>query len=173
MFVRNLFGIILIFISFKAYSLPLSWNLSEVEIGSKNIIGYIYHSSTVGTQIGTKKEKVITGLRFVCSTINNTSESDSNSIIAVYWDGMFGNNKHIINVKVDGKPVLVSSTWNQDGPLLYRNISESTELIESLTKGKTVSIDWTVDSIKKATVFSLKDFNSGFNKFKLSCGIKT
>jgi hypothetical protein len=162
--VRKLFGIVSILVAGSVQAQALGWNVSEVLGKDKTPVGYIYHSSAVGTQVGTKTEKVITGLRLVCSI-----KSSEGPAIALYWNGMFGNTPQSVDVKVDGRKIAQSTPWDQDGPLLFRKIADSQELMQGLKTGRAVSFEWTQSGVKRTTVISLKDFNSGFGEFKTSC----
>lgn len=166
---RKLFGIISILAATGAQAQALAWNLSEVPAKDKSVAGYIYHSSAVGTQVGTKTEKAVTGLRLVCSTKEYVAMRESDPIIAIYWNGMFGNGTQMVGVKVDGKTIQMSTPWEQDGPVLFRRIADSKELMQGLRTGRSVSFEWESDSTKRTTIISLKDFNTGFSEFKTSC----
>ena len=121
---RKLFGIISILAATGAQAQALGWNLTEVPAKDKSVAGYIYHSSAVGTQIGTKTEKVVTGLRLVCSTKEYVAMRESDPVVAIYWNGMFGNGTQAVNVKVDGRPIQMATPWEQDGPVLFRRIAD-------------------------------------------------
>ena len=166
---RKLFGIISILAVASAPAQALEWTLSEISAKEKTVAGYIYHSSAVGTQTGTKTEKSVTGLRLVCSTREYVAMRESDPIIAIYWNGMFGNGSHTVTVKVDGRAVQMVTSWEQDGPVLFRKIADSKELMQGLLTGRSVRLEWESASVKRVTVISLKGFNTGFNEFKTSC----
>lgn len=103
---RKLFGLLALSVSMSAFAQASAWNISEVAGKDKSVVGYIYHSSAVGTQVGAKTEKVVSGLRLVCSTKGYMAMKESEPIIAVFWNGMFGNTPETVLVEIDGKPVV-------------------------------------------------------------------
>lgn len=168
---RKLFGLLALSVSMSAFAQASAWNISEVAGKDKSVVGYIYHSSAVGTQVGAKTEKVVSGLRLVCSTKGYMAMKESEPIIAVFWNGMFGNTPETVLVEIDGKPVrLAPSPWDHDNQILFRKISESKELLQGLKTGRSVTFSWTShDAVKRKTTFSLRDFNSQFSEFNASC----
>lgn len=171
---RKLFVLIAAFISMSAAAQTTTWNISEVSGKNAEILGYIYHTSTVGTQIGAKTKKVISGLRLVCSTKGYSAMATSEPIVAIFWQGMFGNTPTAVSAEVDKKPIrLVPTLWDHDGQILYRNFSDSAELIQALKTGRNVTFSWEGnDSVKRKTVFSLRDFNSQLSEFNALCNTK-
>ncbi len=116
-----------------------------------------------------RTEKVVSGLRLVCST-KTLPAMGSESIIAVYWNGMFGNTNQKIDVKVDGKSIHLTTPWDQDNQIVFRKISESTEMIQAMKTGRNITFNWVgTDSAKRITTISLRDFNQRFGEFNNSC----
>lgn len=165
---RKLFGIlsILVTVGAQAQVQAHAWNLSEVRGKELTVVGYIYHSSAVGTQIGTKATKAITGLRLVCSTKSNEAA------IAIYWNGMFGNTQQTVDVKIDGRKISQTIPWQQDGPILFKDLFIEKELIQGLKTGRNINFEWVQGSVKRVTTISLQDFNQNFGDFKNSCNIQ-
>jgi hypothetical protein len=169
-FVRKLFGILALVAASNAVAQTAAWNISEIKGKDNSVVGYIYHSSAVGTQVKDKTEKVVSGLRLVCSTKGWTAMGDADPIIAIYWNGMFGNTNQKIDVKVDGRPVTLTTHWDQDNQIVFRKISESAELIHAMKTGRNVTFSWTgTDTARRTTTISLRDFNQKFGEFNNSC----
>lgn len=167
--VRKLFGILALVAATNVSAQVAAWNISEIKGKDNSVVGYIYHTSAVGTQVRNKPEKIVSGLRLVCSTKTWTS-NESDSIIAVYWNGMFGNTNQKVDVKVDGRTIALPSNWDQDNQIVFRKISESAELVQALKTGRNVTFSWDgTDSTKRVTTFSLRDFNQKFSEFNNSC----
>lgn len=168
---RKLFGLFAFAIATSVSAQPAAWNIAEVTGKDNSVVGYIYHTSAVGTQVGAKTEKVVSGLRLVCSTKGFMAMKEADPIIAIFWNGMFGNIPEAVMTEVDGKAIrLVPSPWEHDGQILYRKTSESRELIQALKTGRTVTFQWTSqDATKRKTTFSLQGFNSQFSEFTASC----
>jgi hypothetical protein len=145
------------------------WKLSAVPGYDKVTVGYIYHTSAVGTaQSGTKIEKFVTGLRLVCAESPTPSSGNSQPVIAIFWDRMIGNMAQNVEVSVDGSNQEIR--WDQDGTLLLRSVSESKALIQSMKTGNKISFRWTgTDSIKRTTMFDLRTFRSDLSEFNKVC----
>lgn len=167
---RKLIGILALVAASNVAAQATAWNISEIKGKDNSVVGYIYHSSAVGTQIKDKTEKVVSGLRLVCSTKSAVAMGSSESIIAIYWNGMFGNTNQKIDVKVDGKAVNLTTSWDQDNQIVFRKISESTEMIQAMKTGRNITFSWTgTDSAKRITTVSLHNFNQKFSEFNNSC----
>ena len=86
---------------------------------------------------------------------------------------MFGNNVANVDILVDGKNVRNLTNpgiWVQDGPILFRNISESKELVDALKVGRTVTFSWIgPDSVTRRTGFNLRGFTQNLPRFNQSC----
>jgi len=162
--VRKLFGIVAALFATGAMAQASGWNLSEVPAKDKSVAGYIYHSSAVGTQVGATPAKVISGLRLVCSAKGN-----DDPVIAIYWNGMFGNTPQNVDIKVDNRKIPQATPWDQDGPILVKKLAGEQELLQALRTGKSVTFEWTSGSVKRTTIISLKDFNTSYGEFKTSC----
>lgn len=163
---RKLFGILIALITTSAYSTTAEWNISEVTRYDNKVVGYIYHSSAVGTRIGTTTERSVTGLRLVCSA----KEYIDSPIVVLFWNGMFGNKPKSVEVKVDGKSINADYTWQQENQILYRQVGESTTLIEGLKEGRSITFRWAdEDNRKMATTFDLSTFDKNYEKFKSMC----
>ncbi len=167
---RKLIGILALIAATNVAAQASTWNISEIKGKDNSVVGYIYHSSAVGTQIRDKTEKVVSGLRLVCSTKSLPAIGSPESIVAVYWNGMFGNTNQKIDVKVDGRSINLATHWDQDNQIVFRKISESAEMIQAMKAGRSITFSWTgTDSVKRNTTFSLRDFNQKFSEFNNSC----
>jgi len=152
-----------------------TWNVVEVKNTEKTAtVGYIYHTSAIGTKFGLNKEKVATDFRFVCSAKEFLAGPSTAPIMAIFWDGgPHGTTFQQVEVKIDGKEIqMTQPPWIQEGTLLYRKLSDSKSFIQSLRTGKLVSFSWVgTDNIRRTTMFDLQDFTLNFNSFSANCEI--
>ncbi len=150
-----------------------SWKITEVTGNNKIAIGYIYHTSAIGTQVGAKTEKFVTGLRFVCST--KAAAMPADPLITIYWNTMIGNMPQYTEIHLDkklfeGDPAI---RWEQDGPLLYRSMYVSQPLIKSMKTSNSISFSWLgTDAVRRSTMFDLKTFNAHLGEFSALCKIE-
>jgi hypothetical protein len=139
-----------------------TWVLSEVKDSNMQPVGYIYHTSAIGTRAGTKPEKVITGLRFICSLKGGTP------IIGLFIDnGIHIENSISIVSSIDDSQDK-SLSWVVDGNLLYRYVYDSPVLISSIKTGKIIKFRWYANDVTKfTTAFSIA--GSDFTEFNSKC----
>jgi hypothetical protein len=171
--VRKLFAGLLSVLAMTAGAAETStWNLVEVQTKDKTVVGYIYHTAAVGTQLNNKKiEKVGAGLRLICS-----SKGNGESIITVYWDGMHGNTTQNVEVTVDKKQIAIGAPvrMNQDGPIIYRSLSESRFILQAMKTGQNIQFVWTgTDSINRTVIFNIQEFNSNYAAFASACRLES
>ncbi len=146
----------------------VDWKITKVFSEDKSVAGFIYHTSAIGTQIGQKTEKVISGLRLVCSGKEPTKWSED-PVIVIFWDKSDGSETQTVEIRTD-KTNSELSQWEQDGPLLVRSIPESKELMKSLRTNKNIGFTWTdSNSVKRTTLFSLRNFNTHIDEFNTLC----
>lgn len=149
------------------------WKITEVT-ENKAIVGYIYHTGAVGTQIGVKTERFVTGLRFVCSTKAALTPADP--LITIYWNTMIGSIPQYTEIQLDKKPPEVDLStfrWEQDGPLLYRSVYISKSLIKLMKTSNSISFSWLgTDAVRRTTMFDLKTFNAHLGEFSALCKIE-
>ncbi len=162
---KKLLGILAAAFSVSAAALTPAWNLTEVGGGTPDTTGFVYHSSVVGTQTGNKVTKVISGIRMVCAL-----RGDSNTMIAIYWNGMTGNRTQPVSIKVDKKLVVLQQPgWHQDGPVMVKRLGDEPKLLEAMQQGQTITVEWTIDAVKYVSIVSLKGFAAGYSKFNEAC----
>lgn len=143
------------------------WELTEITSKDKSVVGYIYHTSTIGTQTGPKTEKVISGLRLVCSL-----KSQGTPLVVIFWDKMLGIGPQILRIKIDSKEFVESSKyqWMQDGNILVREINESQSLFLALKNARSFSINWTSnDNITRTSIFDVSAMSSQISNFATVC----
>ena len=167
--------LILSIMSVGAYA--TDWKIIEVKNTDKTAIaGYIYYTEAVGTKFGLNKEKVTTGFRFVCSSKEYRVVENTEPIIAIFWEGSpHGTTFQQVEVKIDGKEIQMPQPqrWTQEGPLLYRKISESKSFIQAMRSGKYVSFSWMgTDAYRRTTIFDLQYFTMYFSEFMTKCEIQ-
>ena len=166
-----LLGIIIACFSATVLAKDGDWHITEVKSTDNVIVGYIYHSSSVGTQSGTETKKMVSSLRLVC-TGKPPAQGKNDPLIVIFWNTMVGDKTQNIEIIFDKKINKYGTKyiWKQEGPLLIRSIIESKELIQSLKNNKTLYITWT-DSrgIRRTTMFDLINFNFRFAEFNKLC----
>lgn len=167
--VKNLFVLLSAAFAMSAMAQASDWKLTTVPGYDKGTVGYIYHTSAVGTaQTGSKTEKYVTGLRLVCSASDVVLDGNKQPVIAIFWDRMIGSMPQNVEVKVDGSSQEIR--WDQDGTLLLRSVSESKALIQSMKTGNKISFQWTAsDSVRRTTMFDLRTFRSDLSEFNKVC----
>lgn len=166
-----LITIVGLLISINTYSEIPHWKLSEVKGNDRSVVGYVYHTEAVGTQVSQKTEKVVAGLRLVCSTKAST-QRNNDLIIAIYWDGMFGNLTQSTDVLFNKRMFETGQKlrWDQDGPLLIRYVTDSRTFIQALKVNKDVKISWIgTDNVKRIVMFDLQEFNMNISEFAKLC----
>lgn len=169
---KKLFVALASIFALSAMAQSSDWKLTTVPGADRVTVGYIYHTSAVGTQVGAKTEKVVTGLRLVCTAPGFTANKNSEPIIAVYWNTMTGSTPQFLDIKVDGRQVGTGqeTKWDQDGPLLLRTIDSSRTLLQSIKTGNRISFQWTgTDAVRRTTIFDLRDFRSNLSEFNTIC----
>ena len=163
---KKLFVALASIFALSAMAQSSNWTLTAVPGVNREIVGHIYHTGAKGTQ-GEKKDKSRTGLRLVCS-----SRENGEPVIALFWEAMTGSTPQFLDIKVDGKQVATGqeTKWDQDGPLLVRSIAESKTLLQSMKTGRSISFQWIgTDSVRRATIFDLRDFRSNLSEFNTVC----
>jgi len=149
-------------ICLSAFGKSSDWKLTEIAGLNNSKVGYIYHTNAIGTQYGNKTEKFVTSLRLVCS-INSNEEP----AIVIFWNTMTGNLPQLIEIKIDGK-LIDQTPWNHEGPIFYKRISESRNLLQSIKLGRNISLQWN-DGDQKITIFNLQEFKEGLIEFNKAC----
>lgn len=143
-----------------------NWKIVNVQDSNNNVVGHIYYTESIGRQIGTTPEKVVTGLRLVCSRLGD------DALLILYWQGMFGNTPEDVTITVDGRKIGVGQTytWKRDGPVLVRTVAESVEITNALKTGRSINFSWKdAGNVQRNTVFDLRTFNSNISTFNASC----
>lgn len=143
------------------------WQITEVSGANNTVAGYIYHIGSIGTQV-TKAEKIATSLRIVCSA---TAPTDS-PLITIFWNTMTGNTSQLVETRVNGRIIQVGQPqrWDQDGPLLIRQVSESRELVMALKSSKDIEFMWiSPNGVRRITMFDLRNFNIHLHEFNALC----
>lgn len=166
---KKVFVLLSAALTLSAIAQTSDWKLTAVPGYDKGTVGYIYHTSAVGTaQSGTRIEKFVTGLRLVCAESLISPNGNNQPVIALFWDRMIGSMPQTVEVKVDNSSQEIR--WDQDGPLLLKPISESKTLIQSMKTGNKISFQWTgPDSIRRTTMFDLRTFRSDLSEFNKVC----
>lgn len=148
---KNLVIIILFLISSVANS---AWKITPVQ-SKEQVVGYIYSVDAEGTP------KSFTSLRFICST------KGGEPIIALLWAKGINTEQDVsVDITIDNKVVYTGTLWKRDEMLLYRTISESSDLISSMKNSRSIKFKWQGLSSEKYTVgfivigFDLIDFNA-------------
>lgn len=142
------------------------WRITEVTGNNNTTVGYIYHTEGIGTQVDTKTEKFVTGLRFACSTSLN------NPLITIYWNTMSGNTSQYVQMNTDKNmhPGLPLLRWEQEDSLLIRPVYESADLIKLLKNSNSITFTWVNSGpIRRTTTFDLRDFKSRLSEFNTLC----
>jgi len=144
------------------------WKLVEItDPDSNSKVGYIYHTYAVGKKVtGDKVEKAITGLRLVCTVVGK-----DDPVIAVFWEGVNPESSIRPNIQIDGKLLQGNEgNWSQDGNLVYRTITSSTNLMKALHLGKTITVAWTgSDGKRYITSFDLTKYKDELASFYSQC----
>lgn len=153
--------------SLVASAAPMTgWSTVAVPDTDKPV-GYIMHTYAIGTQTGKTTEKVVAGLRLICST-KNTAEP----LIAIYWSGwLYGSptRSQFLWSAVNGK-ALSSDEWMQDTKILYRTASQAKTLIDAMKTSRTVQFTWVgADAVKYNVMFDTVEFNAKLIEFNASC----
>lgn len=151
---KNLIAIVLITFSCIVNA---KWDMSSV-YGKDQPLGYIYHTSSVGTQGNSQTQKVLTSLRFVCSAKTN------DVILTIVWSGINLNESVFVRTTIDNR-LVNESEWAGDEVLIYKNISDVDDIIRQMKMGKTIKFVWVYKSVSYVTAFQLAgldlgDFNS-------------
>lgn len=147
-----------------------NWKIVSVQNTNNEVVGHIYHTESIGRQVGASPEKVATGLRLVCSRLSANGNEDA--LIVLYWQGMFGNIPEDVTITVDGRKIGVGQpyTWKRDGPVLVRTVAESVEITNALKTGRSINFSWKdTGNVQRTTVFDLRSFNSNISSFNSSC----
>lgn len=158
--------------AFSVYAAP--WTLSAIPDLKKETVGYIYHTSAVGTQV-TKSvsKKVVAGLRMICTAPNLVRPGDAYApLIAIFWDGLNEINPTSITLQVDRSTSvnMQDTNWLPYNQLLVRNMSNSELLVNSMKSGKTLHASWTgANATTYKVIFDLNGFDDQLDSFKNSC----
>ena len=143
------------------------WGLSVVDNQNPDysVAGYIYHYKAVGKErLGNKSKSVISGVRLVCSNVLGDSP-----IIAVFWQGLAGNSVQQVDIRINSKKIKSVGPWFRDGPVIYRKLSETEDLIQKMSKAEIMELRWLDNSVERITTVELKNFEPGFGDFKKNC----
>ena len=154
----NILPLLLIAFSCVTAHAADNWKLSSVLANDKPV-GYIYHTSSMGTQTN-PPSKSYSGLRLICSL------KGGEPAVALYWkNGMNLREDTRVTVTADNRAA-TPTTWGSDSDLLFRNISESRDLLTLIKTSKTIKFQWMVGpSSQYTTAFNvsgidLSDFNA-------------
>jgi hypothetical protein len=148
----------------------IGWKITEVTGNKERTpVGYIYHTGAVGTQVGSKTEKVVTSLRFVCST-KVSNQRDNDPLIILFWNTMTGNTGQYITSKTSVSPIDHMFRWEQEDSIMMRSVNESKDFIQELKTSKSVKFSWhSKDGTLRTTIFDLRGFNSHLGEFNALC----
>lgn len=131
-----------------------AWKITPVQ-SKEQAVGYIYSIDAEGTP------KSFTSLRFICST------KGGEPIIALLWAKGINTEQNVsVDITIDNKITYTGTSWKRDEMLLYRTISESTDLITSMKNSHNIKFQWKGLHSEKYTTgfivtgFDLIDFNT-------------
>jgi len=142
------------------------WQLVEVKSSNKNIIGYVYHTSSY-VETGLRMDAV--HLRMVCTTKPGTKFS-GHPIILMIFDSATKFSEALVSAKIDGNKVASLNNWKAEDNIMYREISESKDLITAMSNGETVSFDFDSNNKHWGASFSIREFAVGLKNFETGCG---
>ena len=166
-------GLIFSVLAVAASAVAGDWNINEVRTASNDIAGYIYYTGAQGTQISSRTDKYVTGLRIVCTAESFKVEGHADPLVIILWDKMEGTSTQTVNARTN-RPIhgdVQTAQWNQDGQLLYRTTTESKDLIQSLKVNKSIMFTWIDNAgVQRMTTFNLTDFNTHLADFVKLCG---
>jgi len=158
---KKLVTCLLASVSIGAVAQTPKWNITEVT----SVVGYIYNTYAVGTQIGAKTEKVTAGLRLACSV-----KSPEEPALILFWNGqMIASPTQTVMVSIDGKP-LSTNTWFQEDHILHRSATKAKNIIDAMKIAHTVEFAWTGnDTVRYKVIFDVLGFNTKLDEFNASC----
>lgn len=160
-------GLVALVASTLAFGQSSEWKLTEVKGKDTTPAGYIYHNYSVGTQRTDTVEKVVSGLRIICSTTKGTYP-----IVALYWNGRLSGDPLYSPVwTIDGKAI-PTGIWTRfpEGKIISRPVSETTELMLALKNGHLATVAWTgSDAVRYSTAFDLTNYQSHLAEFEAAC----
>jgi hypothetical protein len=145
-----------------------SWYLAQVQNSQKTTIGYVYHTNAYGYN---NDHKEVASLKLVCSVIKDTP-LNTTPIVAFQTPSILDIQNIDFMVKVDGKKVQLDSPWKREGTLIYREISNSHELLNAMSHGKLVSMETSDIHGNYMVVFDSHDFGNKFIEFEAGCNSK-
>lgn len=157
----------------SAPALPADWNLKSVteqSVAADNPVGYIYKQEVVG--IATRDNRTTNkraSLSLVCSVKDG---SDTSPKIILQWEGLQGYGTPRINYTVDSRITPAGNAWTmrQENDILYKDASESRELLQGMKQGRTVAFDWVgSDQTRYLTTFNLNSFRNNLSEFNTKC----
>jgi len=162
-------GLLSLCISLNVLARDPNWKIIKITGKDSAPVGYMYETGSVGHQtFGSRTEKLVTGLRIICSVASKESP-----VIGVFWNTMQAEDIQHISIKIDKKQYSEKLEWFPDQSILWRNTSELNSLIQSLKNGQMVDFEWTdKNNVNRRTIFDLRSFNSHLNEFNTLCKIK-
>ena len=142
------------------------WALAEITNETRPA-GYIYHISAIGERtIDNKISKVVSGLRFICSL------HGGEPIIAIMaGNSKFIDNSIVVDIMVDNSTT-IPLNWLVDGNIVFRQLSETIPLIDTIKTGKIIKLRWqSSDKTRFTTAFDISGLN--FTEFNSKCRSQT
>lgn len=148
------------------------WSLNEVISKDNSIAGYVYETIAVGTQSGSRPEKNISSIQLVCTVLVPDSNNLPEPLLMLTWNTLEGNSPQLVDLIVDNGSAYTLK-FEHDGSLLYRPLSESTQLLHSIITSKNVKVSWTDETgTRRIVIFNLRNINAQLNVFSDKCGVK-
>lgn len=167
---KFIIGILLALASTTAFSQHETWKVTEVGSADPEKKGYILHIQSVGYDTKNDKNKIVSGVRLICSTNKNIPDTP---IFSLFWNhtssvSMFSS----IDIKVDNNklPSNQLSGWSHDEKLIYKPVSELKPLIQMMKSGKKLDFEWSGGSYgKHTTSVAIGNFPNALSIFNNRC----
>jgi len=150
-----------VFVTMAAVAQESKWILNSQPDGS------VYRTEVYGISSRDRTTKrARTAISLLCATGTQPK-------IFLQWENMQGYGNIKINYSIDNTSTTPNGTnfpMIQERDILYRNISESRELLQSMKIGRTLTIDWVGhDQTRYLTIFNLSTFRGNLNEFNKQC----
>lgn len=156
-----------------APSFAAGWELSEIKDTTAESVGYIFHTSAVGTRtILGSSGKYAASIRLICTAPTLYQGGYVyNPLIAIFWDKMDEVKEQTPTLEVD-KKLIVGHRWSAMGNLLVREITDTQQLITEMVNGKALRVSWVgSDTSRREAIFDLRGFGKQISKFNEVCGL--